>query len=276
MKTVVLKRAFTLIELLIVIAIIAILASLLLTVLSKAQEEGRRVRCISNQRNLILAFQGFLDDNNDLFPNTDYEGCNGNKLLWVSGYLNHYVCKTDSTNTLLLTEPKYAQLAEYLKEAKVYKCPSDRKTYEVITYSDEDGNNNTIKQIITISKARSYSLNWHLGWIKSEYGLKQPLVTFNKIHEIFSPSSVFSFIDVNSDSICWSFFGIVKNSIFMYPAIYHNSAANISFLDGHVISKKWKTYEFLKPRPVKSEFHQHAEPSIDNTDLAWLMLMSRE
>lgn len=272
MKTIASKRAFTLIELLIVIVIIAILASFILVALSKAQEEGRRIKCISNQRNITLAFQGFIDDNNDLFPNTDYEACDGNKLLWVSGYLNHFSCKTDSTNTLLLTEPRYAQLAEYLREAKVYKCPSDRKRY-VVTISRED--NELVSRTTTISKARSYSLNWHLGWVKSQYGT-QPLVIFNKMNEISSPSSIFSFIDVNSDSICWSFFGVTKNDIFMYPAIYHNGAANISFLDGHMISKKWKTSEFLDPNPKESGFHGHAEPAMGNIDLAWLMLMSRE
>ena len=266
------RRAFTLIELLIVIVIIAILASFLLVALSKAQEEGRRVRCISNQRNLILAFQGFIDDNNDSFPNTDYEGCNGNKLLWVSGYLNHFSCKTDSTNTLLLTEPKYAQLAEYLREARIYKCPSDRKRYTV-TIDRED--NESASRTTMISKARSYSLNWHLGWVKSQYGT-QPLVVFNKINEVSSPSSILSFIDVNSDSICWSFFGITRDNIFMYPAIYHNGMANISFLDGHVISKKWKTREIIKPNPERQGFHGHAEPAKGNSDLNWLMTNSQE
>src|SRR5262245_11995632 len=60
--------AFTLIELLVVIAIIAILAALLLPVLSGAKERGRRIKCVSNQRQLQTAWHMFIDDNEDRLP----------------------------------------------------------------------------------------------------------------------------------------------------------------------------------------------------------------
>lgn len=274
------EKAFTLIELLTVIGIIAILVSFLLVSLSRAQETGRRSRCISNEKNIVWAAQSYIDDNNDSFPNTAYEGCDGNKLLWVSGYLNHYSCPTDSTNTTLLTNSKYAQLASYIKETRIYKCPSDKKIYKVKIYprSREDGeeyNDGTTKTNI-ISKVRSYSLNWHLGWSESGAINTQPLKRFYRINDISSPSSILSFIDVNSDSICWSFFGITRNNIFMYPATYHNGMSVISFLDGHIISKKWRTYAILKPQPINEGFHSHAESAMGNIDLAWLMTYSQE
>ncbi|NQU85460.1 MAG: prepilin-type N-terminal cleavage/methylation domain-containing protein [Mariniphaga sp.] len=56
------KNGFTLIELLVVIAIIALLASMLLPTLSKAREMGRRIKCISNLKQIGLVTQMYLND----------------------------------------------------------------------------------------------------------------------------------------------------------------------------------------------------------------------
>jgi prepilin-type N-terminal cleavage/methylation domain-containing protein len=66
------KGAFTLIELLIVIAIIAILAAMLLPVLSKAVERGNRASDINNLHEQGLAFTMYCSDNNGKFPDLRY------------------------------------------------------------------------------------------------------------------------------------------------------------------------------------------------------------
>ena len=59
------NRAFTLIELLVVVAIIAILASLLLPALGKAKEAGKAAHCRGNEKNLILAWMMYHQENDD-------------------------------------------------------------------------------------------------------------------------------------------------------------------------------------------------------------------
>lgn len=61
-------RAFTLIELLIVIAVIGILASLLLPSLAAAKRRSQQVACISNLRQIGLGFSLFIADDQDRFP----------------------------------------------------------------------------------------------------------------------------------------------------------------------------------------------------------------
>src|SRR5205085_5608201 len=64
------KRAFTLVELLVVIAIIAILASLLLPALSSAKERAKRAKCISNLRQFGISWTLYANDNGQTIMET--------------------------------------------------------------------------------------------------------------------------------------------------------------------------------------------------------------
>ena len=104
------KRGFTLIELMVVIAVIAILAALVLPSLSRAKDTARRTSCVSNLRQVSLAIYLYADDCSDSLPvlpdtNPYPNGVGAYYKQLVKGYLN-------------LTGPASP-------EEKVFICPSD-------------------------------------------------------------------------------------------------------------------------------------------------------
>ena len=88
------KKAFTLIELLVVIAIIAILAAMLLPALAAAKRKAQRINCVSNLKEVALAFKMWAGDNSDRYPQqvTTQWGNAGNLV-------NLYLCMTNEMST---------------------------------------------------------------------------------------------------------------------------------------------------------------------------------
>lgn len=77
------RPAFTLVELLVVIGIIALLVSILLPALNRARENARQVKCESNLRQIGLAMQLYANDNHDWFPFTASRGAGHHAEDWI-------------------------------------------------------------------------------------------------------------------------------------------------------------------------------------------------
>ena len=175
------RRAFTLLELLIVIVIIAGLVALLMPAMAKARTRGRLTACATNLRQIGLGFRSYLQDNNDIFPYASFmPSVSPSPLpleaqpLYISEVMEKHVGGTD----------------------KVFACPQDNsgvgrdppKTYfesEKSSYqyrtgetlpSDIEGRGRpglcgrSMKSLVDLIKQRrDRTLNENQIWIMSDY-----------------------------------------------------------------------------------------------------------
>ncbi len=123
-------RGFTLIELLVVIAIIGILAAMVFPVFARARESARKAVCLSNVKNIALAFQMYLADNNDTFPPWEhrqevedyfYHNPGGGDKFGAAAGSDNCTNRVNDANPYL----RYPViLDEYIKNRDVWRCPS--------------------------------------------------------------------------------------------------------------------------------------------------------
>ncbi|HEY3268108.1 MAG TPA: prepilin-type N-terminal cleavage/methylation domain-containing protein [Armatimonadota bacterium] len=109
------RRAFTLIELLVVIAIIAILAAILFPVFASARRRAQQTACLSNLKQISLAFRAYNDDNdNHYMPAAGWGPPSGS--MWQGGSFVRI-------------------LAPYVKSDAVFLCPSAPMKFSLDAYN---------------------------------------------------------------------------------------------------------------------------------------------
>ncbi len=132
------RRAFTLIEILVVIAIIGILSAILFPVLSRARENGRKTACLSNMKQLGLAFQQYQQDSRGKYPlAANFQAWDKGYGHWVSGPVGSSmvsIAPLPTSSSDPFTEPTFSSAANvkdgalfpYVKSTAVYACPSSK------------------------------------------------------------------------------------------------------------------------------------------------------
>jgi len=145
------NKAFTLIELLVVIAIIAILAALLLPALAAAKRKAQRINCISNIKQVGIAFRLWEGDNGDRYPMAVSTLKNGaEEKIWCAANT------TQPNATSFGLTNVFVVMSNELSTPKVLYCPSDNIRVATTNFTALNGNNANLSYFVCGDAVESY------------------------------------------------------------------------------------------------------------------------
>ena len=214
-------RGFTLIELLVVIAIIAILAAMLLPALTAAKQKAQQIRCISNHRQLVLAWSMYKQENNGQLVIDDPLG-GTNYPSWVFGNMT---VPTEATNTALI---KAGLLYSQVNNSDVYRCPAE-PTQNDRSYSMQPELASYDSGVRWDGEAAQGSPGYPPEYTESQM-VKPP------------PSQNLVFLDESPISMNDGYFylGLSGSQWMDVPGNQHSKGCNLCFVDGHAEHWRWQ------------------------------------
>ncbi|HEX8237460.1 MAG TPA: prepilin-type N-terminal cleavage/methylation domain-containing protein [Abditibacteriaceae bacterium] len=189
-------KGFTLVELLTVMAVIAVLAAILFTVFARVRESGRRSVCQNNLKQIALAVQQYMQDGDGRFPLWLYHRNTNNLFGWNNA------------------------LSPYIKNPAVFRCPSAPRK----GIPDGDYGYNWARLNNFIWKPLGTPVLNQADTVHEAYTPATSSIWLNADHTWLDNEEVISLEQLVQSSCGRQFIG----------GISHSSGANYSFLDGHV------------------------------------------
>lgn len=199
------RKFFTLIELLIVISIIAILASMLLPALNKAREKAKSTNCVSNLKQMGIVTFNYTDEQCGYIYPTTYNG-----RMWSQAIYNAGGFKGQPVY------PAIGAVASYLRP-KIMACPTRLATLPDFT--------------IGTNLKFHYGINRTVAGYDAAFGV--PLAV-PKYSSIKLPSA--RFILIETDGSYYTYPSVTGKSFYVdYP---HDKGNNLLYIDGHAAYRK--------------------------------------
>jgi prepilin-type N-terminal cleavage/methylation domain-containing protein/prepilin-type processing-associated H-X9-DG protein len=229
-------RAFTLVELLVVIAVIAILAAILVPVLDKAKQRSQTADCLNNMKQLQLCYRMYVDDNNDYLPPN--ESVPDVDVSWALGDAQTDVTTSNIQNGVIFQDNH---------QVKIYVCPANKLMIP-------DGNGGYVPQ------TRTCSVDFALGGYTQPAfvagGFAEGGMTFNGVTTLAKFSQIQTssagvaqkivFVDEAQNGVddgCFAIYpaGPGNNAWWNVPGCRHDGkrACTFTFADGHAEVWRW-------------------------------------
>jgi prepilin-type N-terminal cleavage/methylation domain-containing protein/prepilin-type processing-associated H-X9-DG protein len=256
-------RAFTLIELLVVIAIIAVLMAILMPSLQRARRQAAASRCLSNARQISIAWYGYMSENDAKLVSSNPAARDG----WVHNPidLNGNTLNDPRSNVIEHDEEirgiEAGKLFSYVKDPGAYHCPVDKR----VSVAGSD-------------VWRTYSIPQCLNGVPGNP--KQSISHFDKIPRPAEKYMLVEEADMREFNLgTW---GLGTQEWSSTPAwwdpmaVWHGNSSILGYCDGHAERHVW-TDKFTKERMDKlirqgtANYGIEAPPAGQVTDLNYML-----
>jgi len=191
-------RAFTLVELLVVVAVLALLAMLLAPALKRGRDAARTSACAARMRQVGLAMLSYATDNQDRFPRSQHSAFTHGELVWERALAPYLQSSASGWRELL---------------KNVYRCPADARAASLL----------------------SYGVNVYFELDAEEDDYEGKPATWRYRAAVSKPSGTVYLAENNSsaDHIMPNFWAAAAEAEDV-ASTRHNGLANYTFVDGHV------------------------------------------
>ena len=248
--------AFSCLDLLTTIGVLALLALLLTPALARTRVTDYAFQCKHNMRRLILGWQMYAKENNGNLPNC---------FDWVPdypGYLSYAANNSDNTNVAYLQN---SALGPYVRDVTVFKCPADRSlALEGAVF---------LPRVRSVSMSQSFCAQNEGHLEDNKPGYYRHYVNVADM-VLPAPANLWVMIDESPDSVNDAAFAVKMDPYGAtwqdLPSILHYGGCGFAFADGHSEIHKWNDNRTLTQLKVKYAPCMYGLVQPNNADIRWL------
>jgi hypothetical protein len=263
------RLGFSRVDLLAVIATIAVLAGLLFVVIHLAHARVQMAYCKNNNRQLCRAWLMYAEANQSLVNNFGRdemraEYLSGDFSNWVNGVLD-WGSGEQNTNLAYINN---GLLYPYAHNPRIYRCPADNFASPVQ------------RRLGWRRRTRSFSMNGFLGrfflhGVDATANGRNPFISedrqFVRLSDIPHPATTYVFIEEQADTLGDAYFWVNNDGWADIPGAYHAHRSDLSYADGHCEFHRWHSPQTLIPVKYQIEPHWHPTNPDGEAELQWLL-----